>query len=125
MSNSRMDEAELLEAYRDMYRGMLDKDTDLLDDLLDDAYTLTHMTGYVQSKREWLEQIDSGEMEYHSARERDVSIEVDGDGAVLVGQSVVDATIWGSRGTWPLQLTSRYKRRDGGWIAVTTRATTF
>ena len=34
--------AQLAEAYRSMYRGMLDQDTDLLDDLLDAEYTLTH-----------------------------------------------------------------------------------
>lgn len=65
---------------------MLERDTDLLDALLDDEYTLTHLTGYLQSKREWLEQIDSGEMEYCSSLERGTSVEVTGDTAVLVGK---------------------------------------
>nr|WP_296766931.1 DUF4440 domain-containing protein [Rhodococcus sp. (in: high G+C Gram-positive bacteria)] len=54
-------EAELLSAYRSTYQGMVERDTDLLDDLLADDYTLTHMTGYTQSKTEWLAQIASGE----------------------------------------------------------------
>ena len=108
-----------------MYRGMLEHDTDLLDGLLDDEYTLTHMTGYVQSKNEWLAQIDSGEMQYHSSRPRDTSIEVAGDRAVLRGRDVVHATIWGARGTWNLQLTTTYQRRDDAWIALETVATTF
>ena len=65
---------------------MLQRDTDLLDGLLDDEYTLTHLIGYLQSKREWLEQIDSGEMEYCSSLERGTSVEVIGDTAALVGQ---------------------------------------
>ena len=84
---------------------MLERDTALLDELLADDYTLTHMTGYVQPKSEWLAQIDSGQMRYHSARPHHVAVEVDGDAAVLVDQDVVDATIGGSRGTWNLQLT--------------------
>ena len=53
---------QLVEAHRTVYRGVLERDAALLDDLLDDEYTLTHMTGYVQPKREWLQQIDSGRM---------------------------------------------------------------
>ncbi len=122
---SQPDEADVIAAYRDMYRGMVEQDTDLLDELLDDNFALEHMTGYVQPKREWLQHIDSGRMRYHSAQERSTTVTVSGDSAVVVGRSVVDATIWGGRGTWNLQLTTRYKRRDGQWRAVDTVATTY
>lgn len=108
-----------------MYRSMIEQDIDTLDGLLDEAYTLTHMTGVVQSKQEWLEQVDSGEMRYFSAQERGTSVQVTGDRAILVGKRVVDARIWGSRGTWNLQLTTAYERRSGEWIAMNTVATTF
>jgi hypothetical protein len=125
VSSTSDEQTQLLEAYRAMYRGMLDQDTELLDNLLDAEYTLTHMTGYVQTKADWLAQVASGEMRYHSARPGDTTIEVTGDRAVLVGRSVVDATIWGARGTWNLQLTTTYQRRDGDWTALDTVATTF
>ncbi|MFC9840981.1 nuclear transport factor 2 family protein [Rhodococcus sp. NPDC127530] len=117
--------ADLLEAYRSMYRGMIERDTSTLATLLDDGYTLTHMTGYVQTGAEWLEQIASGEMRYFSARERDTSIKISGDSARVVGRSVVDASIWGSRGTWNLQLAAEYRLRSGRWIATLTVASTF
>jgi len=51
---------------------------------------------------------------------------LDGDDtAVQVGRSRVDATIWGSRGTWNLQRTTRYQRRQGRWLAMATVAATF
>lgn len=112
-------------AHRALYRGMLERDTAQLSNLLADDYTLTHMTGYVQPKAEWLAQIDSGQMRYHSARPHSVAVDIDGDTAVLVGRDLVDATIWGSRGTWYLQLTTTYERHDDAWIAVRTVATTF
>jgi len=59
------DETQIIRAYRDMDRGMVDRGTDLLDELLDDGYTLTHMTGYRQSRAERLEQVNTGEMRYH------------------------------------------------------------
>lgn len=39
------DKAQVLQAYRDMYRAMLAGRTDELGALLDDQYSLTHVTG--------------------------------------------------------------------------------
>jgi hypothetical protein len=125
MNKETDDQAELVKAYRDMYRGMIDQDTNLLGELLDDAYVLTHMTGYRQSRYEWLEQVDSGQMRYHSSQEQNVAVQLHGESAVVVGRNVVEATIWGSHGTWPQQLTTDYQRHDGRWIAMSTVATTF
>jgi ketosteroid isomerase-like protein len=119
------DKAQISQAYRDMYRAMLERRTDELAPLLSDQYSLTHITGLRQPKREWLSAIDSGQMRYHSAKEKSVTVEVTGDTAVLVGRSVVDATIYGSRGAWNLQLTTNYARKDGKWIAMSTVATTY
>jgi hypothetical protein len=125
VTNPIDDEAQVREAYRRLYRAMLAGDTRLLHDLIDEEFTLTHMTGYRQSKQEWLEQIDSGEMRYHSAQERGASVQVKGDAATLIGKDVVRATIWGTAGTWNLQLTVRYARRDRDWIALEAVATTY
>lgn len=64
-------------------------------------------------------------MRYHAAKENSVSVEVKGQTAMVIGRSVVTATIYGARGTWKLQLTTNYVRRDGKWIALSTVATTF
>lgn len=117
--------SDLHQAYRDMYRAMLAAQTDQLALLLDDQYTLTHMTGRVQSKREWLAAIDAGQMRYHAAEEKAVTVDVSGDTAVLVGKSVVTATIYGAQGTWNLQLTTNYALKGGTWIATRTVASTF
>ncbi len=125
MTPTTEDEAQLTTAYREMYRALLAAHTDRLRALLDDRFTRTHMTGRMQPKRDWLKAIDSGEMSYHEAEEESVAVEVKGDAAILVGRSVVTATIYGARGTWDLQLTTSYARRAGKWLALRTVATTF
>jgi hypothetical protein len=119
------DKAAVLDAYREMYRAMLARDANRLGTLLDAEFSLTHMTGYRQPKDEWLRAVDSGEMLYHAAEERSVNVEVTGHTAVVVGRSLVTATIFGTRGTWKLQLTTRYVRDAGKWKAKSTVATTF
>jgi hypothetical protein len=119
------DEPLLHEAFLKMVRTMVNARTDELGTLLDGGFTLVHMTGRAHTKREWLSAIDSGQMRYHAAQERSVTVTVTGDTAVLVARSLVTATIYSARGTWNLQLTTDYTRRNGNWIAMRTVATTF
>lgn len=117
--------AEALTAgHRALCAAMVDADTAALDVLLAEGYTLTHMNGYVQSRSEWLEEVDRGSMSYHSMK--DVDVEVDADGSVLTARTLTDATIWGSRNTWRLQLRTHYLP-DGAdeWIASRTVASTW
>lgn len=51
---------EVIEAYRAHLQAMTDGDTEALDDMLDDGFALTHITGYEQPKTEWLSQMRAG-----------------------------------------------------------------
>jgi ketosteroid isomerase-like protein len=116
---------EVLDAFRAQLKAMTDGDTDALDDLLADGATLTHMTGYVQPKREWLAQMREGRFDYHGIVEKDLDVEVDGDTARLVGRTVTDATVYGTRADWRLQLTMDYASENGAWIVVGSTASTW
>ncbi|MER5220614.1 nuclear transport factor 2 family protein [Streptomyces flaveus] len=114
---------EVLDAFRAQLRALTDGDTDALDDLLADGSTLTHMTGYVQPKQEWLAQIREGRFDYHSIV--DLDVEVDGDTARMVGRTVTDATVYGTRADWRLQLTVDYAYENDAWIVVGSAASTW
>ena len=49
---TEQDKAAIVNAYREMYDAMLAGRTDRLGELLDDTFTLTHITGYKQPKGE-------------------------------------------------------------------------
>jgi ketosteroid isomerase-like protein len=119
------DRLEILENYRAQLRAMVDGDTEVLGELLTEDFTLTHMTGFLQPKRDWLAQMRAGQFDYHDAQEREVSLHVDGDTAQLVGRIVTDATVYGARAHWPLQLTMDFIRPDVRWLAARSEATTW
>ncbi len=125
MNADEQDRAEILDNYRAQLRAMVDCDTEVLGELLTEDFSLTHMTGYFQPKQEWLAQMRAGQFVYHDAQERSVSLHLDGDTARLVGRFITDATVYGSRATWPLQLTMEYVRTGGGWLASRSEATTW
>jgi ketosteroid isomerase-like protein len=119
------DRSDILDNYRAQLRAMLDSDTETLGDLLTEDFTLTHITGFLQPKEEWLAQMRAGQFDYHDALERNVSLHVDGDTAHLVGRIVTDATVHGARANWPLQLTMDFVRMNGRWLASRSVATTW
>ncbi|KZL38861.1 nuclear transport factor 2 family protein [Secundilactobacillus collinoides] len=110
------DKEAVLQLYRDHNKYMVAGDVKRLGALLDDDFYLKHMTGMMQDKATWLGEIQSGQMHYFSSDEAHVDIsELSDDQAVLVGQSQVDASIHGSRNTWPLELTLHDQKIDGQW----------
>jgi hypothetical protein len=105
--------------------AMVGADVDELCDLLGPDFTLTHMTGYLQSKAEWLDDIATGQMTYHSIRNVEIATVVEADEVSLTARSHTHATIWGANGTWPLQLQITFTRTHAGWVAARTIASTW
>src|ERR1700753_897144 len=89
-------ESEVLDVSRKLTQFMIAKDTSGLDSILDPGFTLTHITGYVQPKREWFSEITTERMKYYSYKEVKTAVEIDGDKASFVGQNMLDARILGS-----------------------------
>ena len=104
---------------------MLAADTAALGALLDAGFTLTHITGVVQPRGDWLADIDARRMVYHSAQEVSLSTSRSGETATLVARHAVDATIYGGRGRWNLQLAADLVRRNRGWVVTKMVAQTF
>jgi hypothetical protein len=52
-------------------------------------------------------------------------VEINGAGDVLVARNFVEATIWGSKAVWPLQMTATFIEEDGAWRPSFSQAVTF
>ncbi|ABR75430.1 DUF4440 domain-containing protein [Actinobacillus succinogenes] len=119
------DEQVLTGIYRRINRAMLDKDSETIDRLTADGFTLTHITGYKQSKSEWLNHIETGKMQYHQIDEHSVNVRINGNTADVIGKARTRATIWGASGTWNLQLHYRAMKNGNVWQVQNAVATLF
>lgn len=117
--------SQILTLARQLTQLMIDRDTAGLDQILDPHFTLTHITGYVQSKEEWFSEIASERMKYYSYKEVKTSVEIKENRATFTGQNMLDARIWGSRNNWRLQQVMELENRNGKWIILRSVATTF
>lgn len=105
-----------------MCEAMVAKDVAALDGILTDEFTLTHMTGYVQSKSEWLDDIETGQMQYHRMETVEATVTTEGTTPGLSARTLTDATIWGARATWRLTLRSSFEPRGNEWVIARTVA---
>lgn len=112
-------------AFLEQLEAMKLGDTQRLTSLLDAGFTLTHITGYRQPKSEWLAQMRSGQFRYHDIREVNTRLEVNRNNATVTGRIITDATVYGTRANWRLQLAVKYARVADGWIALQSIATTW
>lgn len=121
------DEEQIVQLYRAENEAMVKKDISRLDMILGDRMTLTHMTGYVQPKLEWIDQIQNEEMQYLESKEEAIKdIRVEENGGQLTGQNLVTAKIWGgSKNVWPLQMKMYFEKNNGRWVISKQVASTY
>jgi hypothetical protein len=108
-------ESEVLEISKEKFQMMKDADVDSLDWLLSPAFTLTHLTGHIGSRLEWLADLKSRRFIYHSIEPKDYSVKSEGAKVVVISRAVFDASIYGGRGRYPLELTESYEKEGGNW----------
>ena len=121
-----MDRTEIENCYREMYRGMVDKDRRILSEVLDESFVLAHMTGMRQSKEAFIRAVEDGTLNYSSANHQRIEVEAHGDSAELLGQSVVHAAVFGGGWhTWRLQLKLKLIRTNDTWKIKEASASTY
>lgn len=122
-----MDEKDFIkQMYRDLWRCMIDKDAGGFGALVADDYTLTHMTGVVQSKEQFIDGLLRGTFNYYSAHHDEISVSVDGDNAKLTGKSRVLAAVYGKgKHTWRLRGDFTLKKQNGAWRFCASEASTY
>lgn len=118
---------DLKTLYKDMYQAMIHKDERELDRILDDDFVLIHMTGMHQSKKEFIEAVKKGTLNYYTEDTDDMDISVHGNDAEMIGKSRVNAAVFGGgRYTWRLeQDLTCHKTEDSRWKIIKSIASTY
>ncbi|MBQ6551196.1 MAG: nuclear transport factor 2 family protein [Lachnospiraceae bacterium] len=110
-----MDEQRVIARYQAVQQAMIDKDIDVLDEIILDGMTFTHMSGKTQTKDEYFADIRDGRLDYQSYTMKDAKVVIDGDDATLTCRVVLTANAYGAQGSWPFNVTAHLVRIDGEW----------
>lgn len=120
------DKEQIIQLYKEMYTAMVNKDRAELERVHDDSFVLVHMTGMRQPKDVYISSIMDGTLNYYSAEHENIQVEVNGDTAVLIGRSRVNAAVFGGgKHTWRLQLRFQLVKKNGEWRFALASASTY
>jgi hypothetical protein len=117
MKNVQQEISNLVSQY---HASMVSKDTNTLNHLIDDNYYLVHITGYVQPKQEWFQVMSSGTFDYHDISIRSLKIDATDEvsDAVVTGDGIFKATIYGMNRPWHLYFKLFMKKQNDHWIIL-------
>lgn len=121
------DKEQIVKLYHDMYAAMVEKDKTELERVHGDSFVLIHMTGMHQSKREYIQAIMDGTLNYYSEKTESLDIKInENNTAMLIGQSLVSAAVFGGgKHTWRLQLRFELKKIGDAWKLTKAQASTW
>lgn len=118
---------DILRVLENYHRRMVEALPEELDRMLEPAYSLVHITGYVQPRLEWLAAIRSGEFDYHRIELMGdhLNVAANGNAATVTGRGIFHATISGINAPWRLAFTLQFTNHDGNWLVANASYTTF
>lgn len=122
------DEEACAQLYRDLCDASMRKDAAGMAAVLADDYVLVHMTGMRQGKQAYIQAVRDGTLNYYSTEHDSIDVDVadDGNAATIRGRSRVNAAVFGGgRNTWCLQQRLKAEKRNGAWLLVESRASTY
>ena len=107
---------EILDRFKEFQQAMIDKDEASLNEIMDDSYTLTHMSGKVQTKHEYIQDIVNGVLNYYHSTIKEPTIIITDDKYAKFSADVeLDAKVYGIKGNWTLNTNVTMKKVDGIW----------
>ena len=122
-----MSEEQLIEElYKKYWEYMINKGAEGLRSIMSSDYYLLHMTGVKQSAEVFIKGLLDGTFNYYSADHDEVSVNITGDSAIMVGKSRVLAAVYGGgRHSWRLQGDFTLRKENDGWKLTSSRASTY
>lgn len=117
-SLSKEDQEEIINVYEELQQALVDKNMDMLNNLLPSDYVAVHITGKRQTKEEWLNDIKNEDMRYFSFSDVSYSLSQQDDYIVLAVKQRIKARIYGSEGTWSIPGKRQFKKVEDKWKII-------
>ena len=107
---------EVLERFIAFQEAMIEKDSEKLNEIICDNYTLTHMSGRTQTKQEFIYEIMDGTLNYYKSVIDNPDITICGENkAIFKADVTLDAKVYGMKGTWTLHSIQTMEKINNKW----------
>ena len=115
-------EQDVYATYEAINEAMIKKDRATLERLLDKDLTFTHMSGKVQTRKEFLDEIMDGTLNYYKIETKSYDIQMQGDSLARMSVThTLTAKVYGSSGAWTMDADYTYEKRGDTWVRIGNR----
>lgn len=113
----------VLKLHETKFRWMVNKKLDSLNAILDDRIVYVHSNGWVQNKKEIIEDLKSGKLIMNNVAVTEAAARVYKGFVIINGKGVFNVIVEGKAVEIQLLYTEVYAKREKGWLLVSRHAT--
>jgi hypothetical protein len=114
---------KIIEGVTIFHQALVKKDLPVLAALAHDNLKYQHSNGWIETKSQQLENIQTRYLEYHQYSEQDIRVERNKKNAKVFFNAKIDVTLNGDRHTYLLKVQERWIRQENRWLIIERQAT--
>jgi len=119
---AQTDEVKLTSTLKEFHQALVNKNKVSINQQTDKALSYGHSNGWVETKKELIEHLESGYMEYNSFREDSIKVEVNGNLAHARFIAEINATMSGKEFMFQLRVLEVWVKKGKRWVLFARQA---
>ena len=119
---AQTDEVKLASTLKEFHQALVNKNIVSINQQTDKALSYGHSNGWVETKKELIEHLESGYMEYNGFREDSIKVEVNGNVGHARFIADINATMSGKEFTFQLRVLEVWVKKGKRWVLFARQA---
>lgn len=122
LAGAQTEEQKLTLTVQEFHQALVQKNTVSLNQHTDKALSYGHSNGWVETKKELLQNLASGFIQYRSYREDSLQVQISGNLAHARFNAEINATLNGSTNTFRLKVLEVWVKKGKRWLLFARQA---
>jgi Domain of unknown function (DUF4440) len=121
-ANAQTDEEKLTLTLKEFHQSLVKKNTVSINQQTDKALSYGHSNGWVETKTEFIKNLETGYMNYNSYKEDSIQVVINGNIANARFVADIAATLNGNNGNYHLKVLEVWVRKGKRWLLFARQA---
>ena len=116
VSAQQTNEEKLIETVKEFHQALVNKNTVSLNQQTDKALSYGHSNGWVENKKDLINDLETGFISYQSFKEDSIAVNINGNVANVRFKADIDATMKGVSNNFKLRVLEVWVKKSKRWV---------
>ncbi len=121
-ASAQSDEKKLILTLKEFHQAMVNKNTVSINQQTDKVLSYGHSNGWIETKTELIEHLETGYLKYYSFKEDSLQVMVNANVANARFVADINVTLNGNNGTYHLKVLEVWVKKGKRWILFARQA---